>query len=83
MDYGTFATFVLLSLSSFLSSASNINHRNAMDGTPHTLLNKSRLFYDINFSLFSKGIQQAMKNVVPSLRMKVPQRYQVLSVVKS
>jgi hypothetical protein len=71
------------SLLLFSSSTSNINYRNAMDGTPHMLLNKSRLFYDINFSLFLKGIQQVMKNVGPSLRMKVPQKYQVPSVVKS
>lgn len=73
----------LLLLLLLLPSAPNINHRNAMDGTPHILLSKSRLFYDINFSLFLKGIQQLMKNVVPSLRMKVPQRYQVHSVVKN
>ena len=73
----------LLLLLLLLSSVSNISHRNAMDGTPHILLNKSRLFYDINFSLFLKGIQQVMKNVVPYLKMRVPQKYQVPSVVKS
>ena len=65
------------------SSASKMYHRNAMDGTPHILLNKSRLFYDISFSLFLKGIRQVMKNVVPYLKMRVPQKYQVPSVVKS
>lgn len=74
---------VCLSSYLLLLPISNINHRNAMDGTPHILLSKSKLFYDINFSLFLKGIRQVMKNVVPSLRMRVPQRYQVPSVVKS
>ena len=51
-----------------------LTDRSAMDGTLRMHLTKSRRFYDINFSLSSKGIQQVMKNVALSLPMRVLRR---------